>query len=277
MDQQAAAPSDLRHVAQFLRNGSTGMRLRVGVLNGKKVDYFKGSSAMKALRSPAYARLPGVPTVTNDDEARTVLHAILTFAFFLRVERGAPSGSATSPRRLKLISEQKWEAPEFYAWFYEGSQWTTYAGSACTVALMLIGLMHPLWPPVMKKAAYYLGLGSLGILAALLVTIVLRLALYAITSVIASPGVWLFPRLLAEVGVVESFTPLWSLDVPKPRRKLPSSSSLSKKAKGKQKERTDIDSDVLSPAEMSSGSRPSSPLYDVQEQPIDLEEDIFGQ
>ena len=43
-DQQKTAPQDIRNVADFLRNGKGGMKTRVGLWNGKRVDYFKGMS-----------------------------------------------------------------------------------------------------------------------------------------------------------------------------------------------------------------------------------------
>lgn len=43
MEQQLKAPPELKNVAQFLRGGSSGVKARVGALNGKRLDYFKGS------------------------------------------------------------------------------------------------------------------------------------------------------------------------------------------------------------------------------------------
>jgi len=43
MEQQAKAPPDIKKIAQFLRGGSAGMKVRVGALNGKRLDYFKGA------------------------------------------------------------------------------------------------------------------------------------------------------------------------------------------------------------------------------------------
>ena len=40
--QQIRAPPHARNVAQFLRSSKSGMKIRVGALNGKRVDYFKG-------------------------------------------------------------------------------------------------------------------------------------------------------------------------------------------------------------------------------------------
>ncbi|KAJ2985993.1 hypothetical protein NUW54_g9945 [Trametes sanguinea] len=56
MEQQAKAPQDIRNVVNFLRSSGAGMKIRVGVLNGKRVDYFKGKGAVKALLSPAYQK-----------------------------------------------------------------------------------------------------------------------------------------------------------------------------------------------------------------------------
>lgn len=42
MEQQAKAPADVRKLAQFLRSGGAGIKVRVGALNGKRIDYFKG-------------------------------------------------------------------------------------------------------------------------------------------------------------------------------------------------------------------------------------------
>jgi translocation protein SEC62 len=42
VEAQAKAPPHLRDVVDFLRSSKAGMKVRVGVLNGKRVDYFKG-------------------------------------------------------------------------------------------------------------------------------------------------------------------------------------------------------------------------------------------
>jgi len=42
MEQQARAPPEIQKTAQFLRGGSSGLKNRVGALNGKRLDYFKG-------------------------------------------------------------------------------------------------------------------------------------------------------------------------------------------------------------------------------------------
>ncbi|KAF5334606.1 hypothetical protein D9611_011993 [Ephemerocybe angulata] len=228
MEQQLKAPPDVKKVADFLRSGGAGLKIRVGALNGKRVDYFKGKSAIKALLSPAYAKVKGVPKVTTEEEAATLLQVVNAFAFYLRVQRGQATGSSSSsPKALQVIPEQMFGPKEYYAWFYEGSQWTTYAGGILMVVIMLAGVMFPLWPPIMRLGVYYLSMGMLGLIGLFFAIAILRLIFYVITVVVASPGIWVFPQLFADVGFVESFIPLWEWDLPKKKK--------SKKTKGDSK------------------------------------------
>ncbi|KAF4564763.1 Translocation protein S62 [Pleurotus pulmonarius] len=238
MEQQAKAPPEIKKVAQFLRSGGAGVKVRVGAMNGKRLDYFKGKSAVKALLSPEYQKLKGVPKVSNEDEARTVLHAANAFAFYLRVARGDPSGSSSSsPRHLQIIQEQMFVPDEYYAWFYEGSQWTTYAGGIGMVALLFAGVMFPLWPPTMRLGVWYLSMAMLGFLALFFAIAIVRLIFYIITIVVASPGIWIFPQLFADVGFVDSFIPLYEWDMPKQKGKKKKSEKKEKADKGKGKAR----------------------------------------
>ena len=43
------APPDIKKVAQFLRSGGADMKVRVGAMNGKRLDYFKGVSPTYSL------------------------------------------------------------------------------------------------------------------------------------------------------------------------------------------------------------------------------------
>lgn len=242
------------------------MKIRVGALNGKRLDYFKGASpaviqmrehadhptgksAIKALLSPAFAKVKGAQKVTSEAEAQTLLQAVNAYAFFLRVQRGAPTGSSSSsPKALQVIPEQMFGPEEYYAWFYEGSQWTTYAGGILMVAIMLAGVMFPLWPPIMRLGVWYLSMGMLGLIGLFFALAIVRLIFYIITIVVASPGIWIFPQLFADVGFVryfllischvvltalpqvESFIPLWEWDLPKTKTKKKKGDKKSKKS-----------------------------------------------
>ena len=119
------------------------------------------------------------------------------------MQRGGPTGSSSSsPKALQIIPEQKFSPDEYYAWFYEGSQWTTYAGGILMVAIMLAGVMFPLWPPIMRLGVWYLSIGMLGLIGLFFAIAIVRLIFYIITVIVASPGIWIFPQLFADVGFV---------------------------------------------------------------------------
>ncbi|KIY47522.1 translocation protein [Fistulina hepatica ATCC 64428] len=255
---QAKASPEIKKVAQFLRSGNAGLKVRVGALNGKRLDYFKGKSAVKALLSPGYAKLKNVPKVTSESEAITVLQSVNMHAFFIRVQRGGPSGSSSSsPKTLQIDPQQKVAPDEYFAWFYDGSQWTTYAGGIGLVLLMLAGVMYPLWPHFMRVGAYYVSMGMLGLMGLFIALAIVRLIFYIVTIIVASPGIWIFPKLFADVGFVESFIPLWEWDIPKKKHhkaKKDKSEKDKSKSKGKKKSSavSDVTSTPVSPASKSS-------------------------
>jgi len=274
MEQQSTAPPESRNVVNFLRSGKAGIKVRVGVLNGKRIDYFKGKAAVKALLSPAYAKLKNVPKITTEDEAQQLLLSIIPFAFFLRVERGGASGSASnSPKLLQVQQMQMFNQSEYYAWFYEGSQWTTYMGGIAMVAVMLAGVMFPLWPPIMRLGVWYLSIAVLGLIGLFFAIAIVRLIFYIITVIVASPGIWIFPKLFADVGFVESFIPLWEWDLPKKKTKKRRSEKSEKPSKGKGKAISTANgsshTEVREYSPDSGSSRPESRTARVEEIPED--------
>jgi len=186
---------------------------------------------VKALLSPAYAKTKNTPKVTSEDQAIQLLNAIIPFTFFLRVDRGQPVGSASSPKLLQINPMQLFKPDEYYAWFYEGSQWTNYVGGIAMVAITLAGVMFPLWPPILRLGVWYLSMIFLGLIGLLLVISVIRLIFYIITVLVASPGIWIFPRLFADVGFIDSFIPLWEWDLPKKKSRKRKSAEKSEKTK----------------------------------------------
>ncbi|KAI0319234.1 translocation protein Sec62-domain-containing protein [Amylostereum chailletii] len=265
IDQQAKAPQPHRTVVSFLRSSKSGLKNRTGVLNGKRIDYFKGKSAIKALLSPAYAKLKGVPKVTSESEAQNLLHQIIPYAFYLRVDRGQPVGSASSPKHLQVNPMQLFKPDEYFAWFYDGPQWTTYLGGAVMVAVILAGVMFPLWPPIMRLGVWYLSIAVLGLIGLLLAIAVVRLIFYIITVLVASPGIWIFPRLFADVGFVDSFIPLWEWDMPKKKSK----KKRSDKVKGEAEAPQGAFGEEVLDSGNSEGSRPTSRGPTVEEVPDD--------
>jgi len=222
MDRQKTAPPEVRNVVNFLRNKAQ-MKTRTGILGGQRVEYFKGNAAIKAVLSPEYAKLKNVPPVSNEEEADRMLHSFLPYAFFLRVDRGEapPAGKdGPAPRPLQVVQMQMFEKDMHYVWLYEGMQlYQKLAGLGLVVALLSL-VMFPLWPYFLRRGVYYLSLGVLALFGLLMVIAVIRLILWLITIIVLPPGIWIFPNLFADVGVIESFIPLWAWDVPPEKKKI---------------------------------------------------------
>lgn len=236
-EQQSSAPLPARNVVNFLRNKS-GIKTRVGALNGKRVDYFKGSAAVKALLSPAYAKLKDVPKVSSKEEAEEALHNIIPFAFFLRVERGTSTGGKDSPKIVEINPQQMFRSDLYYVWLYEGSQLGLKLAGLGMVAVMLAGVMFPLWPPTMRLGVWYLSIGALGLIGLFFAIAIVRLIFWLITLVVAKPGIWIFPNLFEDVGFVDSFIPLWAWDVaPPPKKKSSKASAVAAATGGSEKKK----------------------------------------
>ncbi|KAK4703598.1 translocation protein SEC62, partial [Phenoliferia sp. Uapishka_3] len=217
MENQAKAPVDVQLVVNWLRNKS-GMKTRVGVLNGKRVDYFKGKSAIKALLSPAYAKLSKVPKVTSEAEAQALLHSCIPFTFFLRCARGGSVSGAGGPKLLQINPQQAFIPDEYYAWFLDANPIRVLLGGVAMVAVVLAAVMFPLWPAKLRVGVWYLSIGVLGLIGLFFAIAVVRLIFYVITIVVAKPGIWIFPNLFEDVGFIDSFIPWWGWDIPPPKK-----------------------------------------------------------
>lgn len=70
------------------------------------------------------------------------------------------------------------------------------------VVIMLAAVMFPLWPPTMRLGVWYLSIACLGLIGLFFAIAIVRLAFYIVTVLVASPGIWIFPKLFADVGFV---------------------------------------------------------------------------
>ncbi|GAA6015379.1 hypothetical protein JCM10207_008968 [Rhodosporidiobolus poonsookiae] len=216
LDNHKKAPPQVQAVVNWLRNKS-GIKVRTGALAGKRHDYFKGKAAIKALRSPAYDKLgASVPHFDTDDAARDFLHSLIPFTFFLRIQRGPTISSGV--KAVQINPQQHFAAEEYYVWLVAPNQTRQLLLAVAMVAVVLAGVMFPLWPVSMRIGVWYLSMAVLGLIAAFFGLAIVRLILWIVTKVVASPGIWLFPNLFADVGFVDSFIPVWGWDVPPPKK-----------------------------------------------------------
>jgi len=164
-----------------------------------------GKSAIKALLSPAYSKLSGVPPPPESSEsARELLHSWIPYTFFLRTTRG-PTISP-SFRALQINPQQLFTPDEYYVWLLEPNPFKQLVLAGGMVALVLAGVMFPLWPVKMRVGVWYMSVGVLGLIAAFFGLAIVRLIGWVITKLVLSPGIWLFPNLFADVGFVSFYS-----------------------------------------------------------------------
>jgi translocation protein SEC62 len=228
-----APPAEQLAVVKFLRT-KAGMKTRQGVFNGRRQEYFKGSraiqltdhrtdapmtgkSAISALLSPAYGKLANVPPVADEAAAINLLISLIPLAFFLRVNRGDPlppsaantavtaaAAKGQNIRPLQINPQQMMAKDEFYAWFYDGPQWTLILGAVGMVAVVLAGVMFPLWPVSLRIGVWYLSIGVLGLVGAFFGLAVVRLIVWIVTRLSMKTAIWIYPNLFEDVGFVRS-------------------------------------------------------------------------
>ncbi|KAI8868175.1 translocation protein, partial [Ramicandelaber brevisporus] len=204
----SSAPKEIWAVVKYLRSSSAGIKLREGVVNGRRVEYFKGKSAINALMRDEY-QSGSRPSVSSRQDATSTLTDVLSHFFFVRCER-----QPDDTRMLQISPMQTFDEEHYYAWLYEGSQVMVILGGLALVSIVLAGVMFPLWPAPMRNGAWYVSMAALGCLGLLFAIAIVRLIFYIITVVVASPGIWIFPNLFEDVGFFESFVPLWAWDLP---------------------------------------------------------------
>ncbi|KAG9288642.1 hypothetical protein G9A89_006743 [Geosiphon pyriformis] len=222
MELNSEAPPEILHVVKYLRSSTAGIKLRQGVYNGKRVEYFKGKSAIKALLKESYTKLKNVPKVTDAEAASKVLQEILPHALFLRVDRANNDSTSqrNAPKILQVSHTQMFSDDQYYVWFYEGSQIWNYLGGVGLIAVVFAAVMFPLWPAILRDIVWYLAVAILCLFGVLIIISVIRLILFIITMIIAPPGIWIFPNLFEDVGFIDSFLPLWDWEVARKKEKV---------------------------------------------------------
>jgi len=128
------------------------------------------------------------------------------------------------PKRVKGLwtvavePQQMFEPTMHYVWLYEGSQWKQKAYAAGALLLILVVIMFPLWPIVLRQGVWYLSVGMMGLLGLFFAMAIFRLILFCITVFTVPPGLWLFPNLFEDVGFFDSFKPVWGWQEASPAR-----------------------------------------------------------
>jgi len=86
----------------------------------------------------------------------------------------------------------------------------TLAISILCVVLVLGLAMYRIWPYWLKVVGRYAQYLAMVLLILILVVAFIRLVVFAVTYIVAAPGLWLLPNLFAECDFLESFVPVIS-------------------------------------------------------------------
>ena len=143
---------------------------------------------------------------------------------------------------LQINPNQGFEDDFYYCWFYEPVSITTYLYAGLALGTIFAVVLFPLWPLVMRKGVWYLSMAFLGLIASFFGIALIRLVLFCITYVVLKPGLWIFPNLFEDVGVIESFIPFWAwhgvdtMAMHKPKKRISKKKKLAKLEKKKAQE-----------------------------------------
>ncbi|RPB12460.1 translocation protein [Morchella conica CCBAS932] len=216
-----ASPEALA-VAQFLRNQD--LKSRTCILQGQRKDLFKVKRAVRALQSDNYTKASTkntlLPKVTNPNEALQAFSLLPRNLLALRVskiEPGSDGHPAGKPGKrvkglwtVKIEQHQEMRDELYYTWFYEPRSWTQTLMAIGVILVLLLVVMFPLWPPMLRLGVWYLSMGMLGLIGLFIAMSIFRLILFVITMFVTPPGLWLYPNLFEDVGFFDSFRPLWA-------------------------------------------------------------------
>ncbi|KTW27177.1 Sec63 complex subunit SEC62 [Pneumocystis jirovecii RU7] len=200
-------------LAKRLRHHSM-LKNRPGILDGKRVDFFKAKHAFRILQSTTFDS-------ANTMDASAAFSLLIRHKFIRRVDKLSSRAERTEhganmrrrTRRLRISAEHGVTDKAYYVWLYDQIPITTVLLGIAALLLVLAVIVYPLWPPRLRRVAHRLSWVALGLVVSLLILTVLRLFIFIITLAICPPGIWLFPNLYEDVGFIDSFRPLWGWHV----------------------------------------------------------------
>ncbi|KAK7208560.1 translocation protein Sec62-domain-containing protein [Myxozyma melibiosi] len=233
-------------VASFLRHNND-LKMRQGVLNGKRADFFRVKRALRALQSEKYVKAQrkagsALPKIETELQAMEAFRLLPMSQLAIRVEKltrktvaaklakdpkaQVPPIAALSKTKgvptLAFVREQVVSTDDsiYYVWLWEKVPLTTYLYAGLIAAVIFAVVLFPLWPPILRLGVWYLSVGALGLLGLFFAMAIFRLILFGITYFVVSPGLWIFPNLFEDVGFFDSFKPLYAWnEEKKPKKK----------------------------------------------------------
>lgn len=111
---------------------------------------------------------------------------------------------------LQISTNQEFDDDMYICWFYDAISPVAYLYAGIAIVTIFALVLFPLWPSPMRVAAWYVSMTSVGLVCSFFGIAFIRLMLFIASYWVLSPGLWLFPNLFEDVGIIESFIPLWA-------------------------------------------------------------------
>ncbi|EGV61079.1 Translocation protein S62 [Yamadazyma tenuis] len=225
-------------LSNYLRDNKI-LKNRKGLLNNTDdIEFFRYKRLVRALVSDDFKSKQADPknrlVPIKDAKAAEELSKVLiqtqmiipvTKLHFHEIRQ---TNKKWTPKRDKptLIKSSKAEfSPDsYYMWNYTKPNPFMIVYGLLLIAGVFTVILFPLWPRKMKVGVYYLSMSLLGLLGLFFAIAIVRLIIYLITLLFGKPF-WLYPNLFADVGVIESFIPLYEWEKPKKRKSTGSKTS----------------------------------------------------
>eukprot|EP00835_Amoeboradix_gromovi_P006467 NODE_766_length_4395_cov_0.248138.p2 type:complete len:167 gc:universal NODE_766_length_4395_cov_0.248138:860-1360(+) len=141
-----------------------------GIYQNKRAYYFKASE-MKDHADTLVDKI----SITDIKEGPELLQKLLEHNFFVRVKRF--NTKLPEVKRLEPMQDEKFKLKEiidyeerqvYYMWLYQGNPLWNMIKSVGMVAIVLAGVMYPLWPSQMKDLSYYFSWAVMGLMGVVL-------------------------------------------------------------------------------------------------------------
>lgn len=215
---------------------------------------FPVKRAIRALESDDYKKASSrvnsrLPQINNKEEALAALKQLPINRLAFQVNKLDTEDAIKANMKpkagvpcLQINPNQQFEDDMYICWFYSPVSAKTYLYAGLALVAIFAIVLFPLWPLFMRKGVWYLSMAFLGLIAAFFGIAIVRLILFCISFVLLKPGIWIFPNLFEDVGVIESFIPLWAwsgvdtLKMHKPKKRISKKKKLAKLEKKKAQE-----------------------------------------
>jgi translocation protein SEC62 len=211
--------SEILAIADYLRKR---LPLVDAISNERRVEMFKASDVVELLLNKEYQQSTNknLPLIEDERQARDALKLLQIQGLIKKVEiigtRTIPltptqQASGTKPSKISVVHPEfdiSWNNQASYIWIYEGTLFMTYFYSFGVLFILLIIMLHPLWPYNLRLGIWYLGMFAFGLIGLLFFLSIIRLFTY-VSMLFFGKRLWIFPNLFEDVGFLDSFRPFY--------------------------------------------------------------------